>query len=63
MRCDDCHRQLDLQHPGINVAEPFRLVRVAFEVEAGDEGLVAADDHHDEQVEIITTSIRPRRSA
>ncbi len=30
--------------------EPFRLIRMAFEPEARDEGLVAADDDHDQQV-------------
>jgi hypothetical protein len=47
---DDRRRQLDLEHPGIDMREPFRLVGVAFEVESGDKGFVAADDHHDQQV-------------
>ena len=42
--------ELDLQHAGIDVVEPFRLVRMVLEIELGDEGLVAADDHHDQQV-------------
>jgi hypothetical protein len=32
------------------VAQPFRLVGVALQVEPRHEGLVAADDHHDQQV-------------
>ena len=30
--------------------QPFRLVGVVFEIEAGNEGFVAADDDHDQQV-------------
>src|SRR3546814_9015799 len=32
------------------MAQPFRLVGMPFQPEAGDKGLVAANDHHDEQV-------------
>jgi hypothetical protein len=42
--------ELDLQHVGVDVREPFGLVTVALEADAGDEGLVAADDRHDQQV-------------
>ena len=42
--------ELDLQHVGVDVREPFGLVTVALEADAGDERLVAADDHHDQQV-------------
>src|SRR5690606_27760094 len=47
---DDRGRQLDLQHVGVHVRQPLGLVGVAFEAEARNEGLVAADDHHDQQV-------------
>ncbi len=47
---DDRHGELDLEHAGIDVAQPFRLVGMALEPQARDEGLVAADDHHDQQV-------------
>src|SRR5512139_1858026 len=47
---DDRGRQLDLEHAGIDVRKPFRLVRMSFEVEAGNEGFIAADDDHDQQV-------------
>ncbi|MNT37288.1 hypothetical protein D3C72_1734210 [compost metagenome] len=47
---DDRHRQLYLQHAGVDVAQPFRLVRVAFQAQARDEGFIAADDHHHQQV-------------
>jgi hypothetical protein len=47
---DDGRRQLDLEHAGIDVRQPLGLVGMAFEVEARDEGLVAADDDHDQQV-------------
>ncbi|KGQ02233.1 Cold shock-like protein CspA [Beauveria bassiana D1-5] len=47
---DDGHGQLDLEDAGVDVAEPFRLVRVALQAQARHEGLVAADDHHHQQV-------------
>ena len=47
---DDGRRQLDLEHAGIDVRQPFRLVGMAFEVESGDKGLIAPDDDHDQQV-------------
>ena len=47
---DDGRGQLHFQHRRIDVAQPLGLVRVAFQVHARDEGLVAADDDHDQQV-------------
>ena len=47
---DDRGRELDLQHARVDVRQPFRLVRMALEAHARHERLVAADDHHDEQV-------------
>src|SRR6185369_3354557 len=47
---DDGCRQLDLEYAGVDVGQPFRLVRVVLEVEPGNEGFVAADDDHDQQV-------------
>src|SRR5215510_3211117 len=47
---DDGHRQLDLQDAGVDMAEPFRLVGMTPEIEARDERLVTADDHHDEKI-------------
>ena len=47
---DDRHRQLHLQHAGVDVAEPLRLVRVVVQAQARNEGFVAADDHHHQQV-------------
>jgi hypothetical protein len=46
----DRRGELDLQYVGVDVREPFGLVTVALEADARDEGLVAADDHHDQQV-------------
>ena len=34
----------------VDVRQPLRLVRMALEPHPRDERLVAADDHHDEQV-------------
>lgn len=47
---DEGGGEFDLQHPSVHVGKPFRLVRVAFQIQARDESLVTADDHHDEQV-------------
>ena len=47
---NDGGRQFDLQHRRIHMAEPFRLVPVAFKVHAADKGFVAAHNHHDQQV-------------
>ena len=47
---DDGHRELDLEHAGVDVAEPFRLIGMSFQIETGDERLVAADDDHHQQV-------------
>ena len=47
---DDGGAELDLQHRRVHVAQPFGFVAVAFQVHAADEGFVAADDHHDQQV-------------
>ena len=47
---DDCHRKLYLEDVGVHVGEPLRLIGVVAEVDAGDEALVAADDHHDQEV-------------
>ena len=47
---DDRRRELDLQHARVDVRQPFRLVRMALEAHARHERLVAADDHHDQQV-------------
>ena len=47
---DDRHRELDLQHARIDVVEPLRLIRMAFEPQPRHERLVAADDDHHEQV-------------
>ncbi|KAF4531025.1 hypothetical protein B566_EDAN019030 [Ephemera danica] len=47
---DDGRGQLHLQHRGIHMAQPLGLVRVIFQVHAADEGLVATDDDHDQQV-------------
>ena len=47
---DDCRGQLDLEHARIHMGQPLGLVGVAVQVEPRDEGLVAADDHHDQQV-------------
>lgn len=41
---------LIFQDAGVDVRQPFRLVGMAFEVKARDEGFVAADDDHDQQV-------------
>ncbi len=47
---DDGHGQFDLQNRSIDVAEPFGLVGMFVNMEAGNEGLVAADDDHGQQV-------------
>lgn len=47
---DDGHRQLNLQNRSIDVAEPFGLVGVFVNMEAGNEGLVAADNDHGQQI-------------
>ena len=47
---DDRHRELDLEHAGVDMAEPFRLVGMPLQIEARDERLVAADDDHHQQV-------------
>jgi len=47
---DERGRQFDFEHAGVDVGQPFRLVGVAFEVEPGNEGFVASDNDHDEQV-------------
>ncbi|CAM2158005.1 hypothetical protein PT2222_40003 [Paraburkholderia tropica] len=47
---DERHRELHLEHAGVHMIEPFGFVGVAFEAHARDEGLVAADNHHDEQI-------------
>ena len=47
---DDRGGELHLEHRGVHRREPLGLVGVALQVQARDEGLVAADDHHDEQV-------------
>jgi hypothetical protein len=47
---DDGGGQLHLEHRGVHVAQPLGLVAVAFQVHAAHEGLVAAHDHHDQQV-------------
>jgi hypothetical protein len=47
---DDSHRKLDLQYAGIHVVEPFRLVGMPLQPQARHEGLVAADDDHDEEI-------------
>src|SRR5690606_2145939 len=47
---DDGHGELHLQHAGIDVAEPFGLVGVPLQAQARYKGLIAPDDHHDEQV-------------
>src|SRR4026207_1825209 len=43
---DQGHGQLDLEHAGVDVGEPFGLVRVVLQIQAGYEGFVASDDHH-----------------
>jgi len=47
---DDGRGELHFQHVGVDVRQPLRLVRVAFQIKARHEGFVAADDDHDEQV-------------
>lgn len=47
---DDRHGELDLQHVGVHVTEPLRLIRMVVQVDARHEGLVSADDHHDQEV-------------
>ena len=47
---DDRHRELDLEHAGVDVGEPFRLVGMLLQLHPRHERLVAADDHHDQQV-------------
>jgi hypothetical protein len=47
---DDGRGQLDLEHRSVHVAQPLGLVGVLLQVHATDKGLVAADDHHDQQV-------------
>ena len=47
---DDGHRQLDLEHAGVDVAQPFGLIGVAFQAQARDEGFIAAHDHHHQQI-------------
>lgn len=47
---DDGHGQFDLQNRSIDMAEPFGLVGMFINMEAGNEGLVAADDDHGQQV-------------
>ena len=42
--------EFDLENAGIHVGEPFGLVGMSLEAEARDEGFVAADDDHDEEV-------------
>ena len=44
---DEGGGQLDLQHSGIDVGEPLRLIRMPFEIQPGNESLVASDDDHD----------------
>src|SRR4051794_26831728 len=41
---DDRHRELDLEHAGVDMAQPFGLIGVSFEIEARNKGLVAAND-------------------
>ena len=47
---DDGHGQFDLQNRSIDMAEPFGLVGMFINMEAGNEGLVAADNDHGQQV-------------
>ena len=41
---------LTFEHRRVDVRQPFRLVGMPLQMHARDEGFVAADDHHDEQV-------------
>ena len=47
---DERGGQFYFEHAGVDVGQPFRLVGVAFEVEPRNEGFVASDNDHDEQV-------------
>lgn len=47
---DDRRRKLDLEHAGIDVGKPFGLIGMVFQVKAGNEGFITADNHHDQQV-------------
>jgi len=47
---DQRRGELHLQHSGIHMAEPLRLVGMTFEIEARHESFVAADDDHDEKI-------------
>ena len=47
---DDGHRQLNLQNRSIDMAKPFGLVGMLVNSEAGNEGFVAADNDHSQQV-------------
>lgn len=47
---DDGHRQLHLEHRGVDMVQPFRLIRMLFHPQARDKGFVAAHRHHQQQV-------------
>src|SRR5215203_2085920 len=47
---DDRRRELHLEHGRVDVRQPLRLVGMVLEAHARHEGLVAPDDHHDQQV-------------
>ena len=47
---DDGHGQFDLQNRSIDVAEPFGLVGMFVNMKAGNEGLIAADNDHGQQI-------------
>ncbi len=42
--------QLDLEDAGIDVRQPFGLIGMAFQIEAGNKGFITADNDHDQQV-------------
>src|SRR5688500_5641359 len=47
---DERRGQLNLQQAGIDVRKPFRLIGMAFQSQPGNERIVSADDHQDQEV-------------
>jgi hypothetical protein len=47
---NDGRSELDLQYGGVDMGQPFGLVRMLLKIHARDEGLVTANDHHDQEI-------------
>jgi hypothetical protein len=47
---NDGRSELDLQHGGVDMGQPFGLVRMLLKIHARDQGLVTANDHHDQEI-------------